>query len=166
MEIKLPYSIGPGEAAVVTTTHLGAKSQTKQYTPSKHKMKLKFKDINVGDKLTKGDFTLLVIGKDIGAVLAGREWYTEFDLNSAGYQLLKKPKTKKVKKIVSKKSLWEPLPERGYYYITGDGLVNYGERSDPVDELTIEFGNCFQTHELALNAVKKVKRILRLSKHS
>lgn len=134
-------------------------------------MKLKLKDIKVGDKLKVGVRVYLVLAKGITIILVGQTWLTEKELNEYGYQLLKKPKTKKCK--------------HGEKYLTGSNgdqwtacklcdtnterlsfkksIVAFGELGD-IPKMTPE-----QINLIANNfdhfSDKKINRVFRLSKH-
>jgi len=125
-------------------------------------MKIRIKDIKVGDKIRKENSTYLVITKNNDWIKVGDFYLNEVELNTQGFELLK-PKTKKVKK-------WVPQMGEIYYrpWLTLDGegidVVKCLDRSS--DTMSASQNRCFDTKQLALKALKKIERVLRLSKHS
>jgi len=122
-------------------------------------MKIRIKDIKVGDKIRKENSTYLVITKNNDWIKVGDFYLNEVELNTQGFELLK-PKTKKVKK-------WVPKEMEEYFWVTGSGQTEtFIWHGDSTDQSLYRNLNVFKTKYLALKALKKIKRVLRLSKHS
>lgn len=64
-------------------------------------------------------------------------------------------------KLQWEKYMWIPEKDEKYYYINTIGEVAHTNNTISLDQLRIEFGNCFQTIEKAEIAAKKVKEFFK-----
>ena len=58
--------------------------------------------------------------------------------------------------------IWMPKKDEKYYYINTIGEVAHTNNTLSLDQLRIEFGNCFQTIEKAEKVAEKVKELFKL----
>ena len=63
-------------------------------------------------------------------------------------------------KLQWEKYIWMPKKDEKYYYINTIGEVAHTNNTLSLDQLRIEFGNCFQTKEEAEAKFKQIKEIL------
>lgn len=64
-------------------------------------------------------------------------------------------------KLQWEKYRWKPKKDEKYYYINTIGEVAHTNNIFSLDQLRIEFGNCFQTIEKAETAAEKVKELFK-----
>ena len=57
--------------------------------------------------------------------------------------------------------IWMPKKDEKYYYINTIGEVAHTNNTLSLDQLRIEFGNCFQTIEKAEKVAEKVKELFK-----